>query len=645
MHHAGILSTTGYVIEVIIGVGLIIFVHEFGHFMAAKWAGVKVRRFFFGFAPVIRIGKRKITLQFFAIKIGETKYGLGMLPFGGFVDMAGEHEGEEADDTPKERQFTSKTPGQRAVIFAAGAVMNALFAIIFFIVAFSIGVSFVRPTVGTVVTGQPAWQAGIEPGDKILEVDGRQQKEFTEMAMIFALADANTPMKLKVQRGERTFETQVTPVLDPMGRGMTIGIRPNNLPVIGYIEPGYPADKAGLLKDDRVKSIRYTDPETGQEIESSVKTYLDVTKVVQDAKQVGKPIVLEVERGGPENPKTLSVTLTPVIPEEAPKIIGITPRVTRIAAIRDHSTAHKFLKVDDAISSVNGEPLYTLEQVKNGFPTAENLVLEVERSSGGNGEGTTKVMTVTVDKRKFLNWLEKDIAFTSKFPAAADTAIVGEVLPDMPAATAGMRPGDRITEVDGEPVSSFAEVAAAIRASGGKPVAVTWTREGPDSEKTFAAIMTPSPQKIGYIGIMYSQDRFIQRKGFFGAISTGFNRTILWGKRVLLIVKALFTSKVSPEHLAGPVGIFTISYAVTQFGIGTLLYFLAMISINLAILNIFPVPVLDGGHLLFLAIEKIKGSPVAIKTQVAAQTVGLVLLLSMAVFVTYNDIVRLIWGF
>jgi regulator of sigma E protease len=645
MHLAGILSTTGYVLEVLIGVSLIIFVHEFGHFLAAKWAGVKVRRFFFGFAPVIRIGKRKITLQLFAIKKGDTKYGVGLLPFGGFVDMAGEQEGDEADDTPKEQQFTSKTPGQRAVIFVAGAVMNAIFAVVFFIVAFGIGVSFVRPTVGDVVPGQPAWQVGIEPGDKILEINGEEQKEFTEMAMSFALADDNTPMKLKIQRGDKTFDVTVTPVPDPMGRGMTIGIRPNNMPVVGYIQPGYPAEKAGLKKDDRITSIIYTDADSGKEVKSRITTYLDITKVVQDPRYIGKPVTLGIERGDPDNPEKLEVTLEPVIPREAPKLIGIAPPITTIAAIRDDSPAHNILQVGDTILTIGGKPFYTPDQIKQSTPAESQLVLGIERKPKASEEKAAKPQEITVDRSSLLAWLEKDIAFTTASPDEADEPVVGTVQPGMPAQLAGMKPGDRITEVDGEPVMKFSGLAKAIRAKAGQPVAITWTRESSDGEETFSATITPTPQKIGYIGIMYQQDRFIQRMGFFGAISTGFSRTALWGKRVLLIVKALFTSKVSPQHLAGPVGIFTISYAVTQYGVGTLLYFLAMISINLAILNIFPVPVLDGGHLLFLGIEKIKGSPVTIKTQVVAQTVGLVLLLTMAVFVTYNDIVRLIWGF
>ncbi len=639
MDLAGILSTTGYVLEVLIGVSLIIFVHEFGHFLAAKWAGVKVNRFFFGFAPAFKIGKRKITLQFFAFNFRGTKYGLGMLPFGGFVDMAGEHDGEEAKEVPKEQLFTSKTPGQRAIIFVAGAVMNAIFAIVFFIVAFLIGVSFVRPTIGNVVPGYPAWQAGIRPGDKILEIDGKKQEEFIELIMKIALCDPGTVMDVKLQRGEEVIETKITPIADPGGKGMTVGITTNAEPVVQQVLPGTPAEKAGLKAGDTIIGIRYTDPQTGQFITAKVKTYLDVTRIVQDPRFLGKPVHLMVEGRSHGKGMVPEVTIVSEVSEEAPKILGIAPRMTRIAAIRDASPARTLFKKGDVIESVQGRAFYSLDQLKEESIPAGEVAVRVRRAA--------KAVDLTASSEDLYKWLEDDIALT--YTKEESEAVAGIVRPDMPAALAGMKPGDRITQVGAEPVETFAQLSAAIRSRSGKPVELTWARQGPEnSVETFSATLTPVPQRTGFvhIGIMFRQDRFVKRvSNPFTAIAIGWNRTILWGKRVFLVLKGLFTARVSARNLAGPVGIFTISYAVTQFGIGTLLYFLAMISINLAILNVFPVPVLDGGHLLFLGIEKIKGSPVSIKTQVAAQTIGLVLLLGMAVFVTINDITRLFTGY
>lgn len=637
MDLAGVLSVIGYVIEVLIGVGLIIFVHELGHFLAAKWAGVKVRRFFFGFAPAITIGKRKIKFQFFAIQVGETKYGIGMLPFGGFVDMAGElgdEVREKESDVPQEQQFGSKTPGQRAIIFTAGAVMNALFAVIFFMIAFSIGVSFVRPNVGHVLKGGPAWKAGIEPGDSILEINGQEQREFTEMAMLIALCNPDTSLKVKVFRAGEVFDTEVTPVTDPGGKGMTIGIGPNAEALVHAITEGSPAEKAGLEPGDMILALEYADPDTGEQVKSPMHNYADVNKIVQDGRFIGKPVVFEVLRGVSESPETLKLAVVPEIYREASKILGIAPVQTEIAAIRKDSPAREHFEEGDLLISVGMEKVYSPQHLRKMLPGKSTLEVRVRRA------GT--VTAFTCDTNDLTQWVENDLAFTY----SSLEPIAGTVYPQMPAKLAGIRPGDRITEIDGEPVREFAEMSAAVRSRAEQPIQVTWEREGPDGEaETFSATMSPAPQRIGYIGIEYRPDRFIVREGIFGAVATGFRRTILWSKRVFLVLKGLFTRRISPQNLAGPVGIFTLSYHVTQYGIGTLLYFLAMISINLAIINIFPIPVLDGGHLLFLAIEKIKGSPVAIKTQIMAQTVGLVLLLTLAVFVTYNDIVRLVVGF
>ena len=486
--------------------------------------------------------------------------------------------------------------------------------------------------------GGPAWQAGIRPGDTILEINGEKQSEFTEMLMIIALADQDTKLNMKIQRGGEVFETQVTPLVDPRGRGMTIGIMTNAEPVIQYVQPDSPAFEAGLKSGDRITHVEYTDPETQQTVRTAVNSYRDVTTIVQNPKLIGKQVTLEVLRGDPEQPEKLRLTVVPEIPETAPKLIGIAALSTRIDAIRNGSKAAGKFQVNDIILTTDGAEVYSLAELrKTAFEKDKlPLTLRVER------EGATR--EVSVSGIDLANWIDDEISFNAvsmeKIPPVA-----GDIQAGMPATLAGMRPGDLITHMDGRQVAVFEEIRAAIRAKRGEPVEVTWSRKKPDGTmETQTAALTPAPQRIGYIGVMYRQDRFILRKGFFGAIATGFRRTILWGERVFLIIKGLFTRDISPKNLAGPVGIFTISYAVTQFGIGTLLYFLAMISINLAIINVFPVPVLDGGHLLFLGIEKVKGSPVALKTQVAAQTVGLVLLLSMAIFVTYNDIARLIWG-
>jgi len=631
-----------YVIEVVIGIGLIIFFHELGHFITAKWMGVGVRKFYLGFAPAFAIGKKKFVMKFFSFKKGGTEYGVGMLPLGGFVNLVGEQLDEKRKGLPDE--LTSKKPSQRAIIFAGGALMNAVTAFLFFIVAFGAGVSFIEPVVGSVEKGGPAWLKEIRTGDRIIAVNGEPKDDFTELAMAVALSDEGKDLTLTVERQEggksHRFDVSVTPVRDPRGRGMTIGIGVSALTVVSGVTPGSPADRCGLRKGDRVVALSYTDPQTGEEVTVEVETFSDILDTVSQEKLIGRKVGIHIERrtllaDGSSHTERLVLTATPEIHPESKRVfkIGVgqyQPLVVK--AIRENGKASEILRVGDVIIEIGGKAIYSPADLLSVLAGKGSMTFTVVR------DGVKQAVTSEI--QSFSSALD-DVGFEPP----QDIARVGFVMPGMPAAKAGLLPGDKIISVAGREVSTFAEFSRRVRASGGSPFPLVWERsEEGGATQRFNAVVTPEEEKVGYLGIEPELPRFIKRCGFVQSCALGAKRTILWAERVFLTLRGLFTRTVSAENLAGPVGIFSLSYAVTQFGIGTLLYFLGLISINLAILNIFPIPVLDGGHLLFLAIEKIKGSPVALKTQIAAQTIGLILLLLLVVFVTYNDILRLSLG-
>ena len=149
------------IIYAILGISVIIFIHELGHFLAAKWVGVRVDRFSVGFDPTV-FGFR---LRFFGFKRGETEYVFGMVPFGGYVKMAGETllDTDAQEGSPKSDWLVSKSPSARAVVFAAGAAFNIISAFAFFALAFSVGVNFFATDVGWVKPGAPAWQKDCVP--------------------------------------------------------------------------------------------------------------------------------------------------------------------------------------------------------------------------------------------------------------------------------------------------------------------------------------------------------------------------------------------------------------------------------------------------------------------------------------------------
>ena len=206
------LSTFDVALRVVIIFGLIIFVHELGHFLTAKWAGVGVERFSLGFGPKL-LGR----------KIGETEYLLSAIPLGGYVKMIGEEIGEEVDETDLRRSFTHKSLPKRFLIVAAGPLANFLMAFVVFSLAFAqfgVNVPVDQPTVGGVVSNMPAEAAGLEPEDEILKVDGATVHTWEELAEQIQHSNGNE-IDLVIKKANRgqIMAITVTPQLrdNPVG--------------------------------------------------------------------------------------------------------------------------------------------------------------------------------------------------------------------------------------------------------------------------------------------------------------------------------------------------------------------------------------------------------------------------------------------
>ncbi|RKY15398.1 MAG: hypothetical protein DRP82_01790, partial [Planctomycetota bacterium] len=256
-------------IWVILGISFIIFIHELGHFLACRAFGIRVRRFYLGFAPKIRIGKKVIPLKIFSFKRGGTEYGVGLVLFGGFVDVEGQDPTKPRKGAPWE--FLSKKPWQRAVVLVAGSAMNAVSAFLFFAVAFSIGVRLTRPVVGLVDVGAPAWRAGIQPGDEITEMNGQPVREFLELATNIALLPEGSEVELTVRSPDGAVrKVRVKPVADPLGRGLTIGVMPV-APIVEKFEADSAAAKAGINRGDIITAISFYDRIVGKRRQVAIK--------------------------------------------------------------------------------------------------------------------------------------------------------------------------------------------------------------------------------------------------------------------------------------------------------------------------------------------------------------------------------------
>lgn len=223
---------------------------------------------------------------------------------------------------------------------------------------------------------------------------------------------------------------------------------------------------------------------------------------------------------------------------------------------------------------------------------------------------------------------------------------IGEVKEGFPAAQAELQQGDRIIAINGESTKKWDELVQIIYKNPENQLSVTIERDG----KPFQVSLTPKKEKttdvfgkehtIGLIGIMPTSDFETEKANPIKALWLGTEHTVKLTAMTYKGIFMLITGQVSAKNLGGPLMIAQLAGKEARQGMLPLFYFIALISINLAVLNFLPIPILDGGHAVFLIVEAIKGSPVSIKAQDLAQKIGLALLLGLIVFATYNDILR-----
>jgi regulator of sigma E protease len=292
------------VLWLLVLIGVMIMIHELGHFWAARFFDVRVEAFSFGFGP-----------RLFGFRRGDTDYRFSLILLGGYVKMAGEQVTDENIDDP--RAFLAKPRWQRLIIAFAGPLMNVLLAVglltgLYMVKFQKVADEDMQAVIGHVMADSPAAKAGIQDNDRIIAVDGKKNPTWEDVA-IKEIASAYRPMYLTIERSGRRFDTSVTPTLgERSGMGFA-GWDERGQIQLGAVEAGMPAEKAGLKKGDLLVTVN------GQPIHSQIK-FQEITK-----NSGGKPIEIEYQRDG----KAQVVTVQPVytsVDGPARWMIGVIPQ-------------------------------------------------------------------------------------------------------------------------------------------------------------------------------------------------------------------------------------------------------------------------------------------------------------------------------
>ena len=289
-----------YVVQMMLGIGLVIFVHEAGHFIAARLCGVRVEVFSLGFGP-----------RLFGWRRGTTHYQIAMLPLGGYCKMAGEEPLEEGQP-PASDDLRSKTVGQRFLIYSGGVIMNVIFAMVVFPAILFYGVPFTPPVIGQAIPGGPAWHAGIEPGTQVLSVNGHPTIGFMYIAHHVALGPPDVAtLELLAPGATEPVELLVRPEYNDDAGFSSIRVAPpldrdNAIEV----QPAGAAFAAGLRSGDHLLSFDTPLPE------------LPLGSQMRLIMQAGEPLGVRVLRGDEE----LTFIVEPGTDESSTReILGVGP--------------------------------------------------------------------------------------------------------------------------------------------------------------------------------------------------------------------------------------------------------------------------------------------------------------------------------
>ena len=659
---SGIASTGGSIMWAAIGLGFVIFFHEMGHFAVAKWCNVNVERFSIGFGPVL-----------FSRKWGETEYALSLIPFGGYVKMLGQDDADPSQLTNEEiaedpRSYLAKNVWQRMAIISAGVTMNIITAVMFVGGAFALGVDLPPNVIGEARPGMPAWVAGLKSDDTIEKINGRVISTFDDVRLNVAVQ--THPLTIEGHhKNQTTFSIDVQP--DSGKATPQIGVVPSSsLKVltdpkgkIPFVFPGTAAARAepAFERGDVIAAV------SGE----TVKTYSEMTSRL--ASQTEGPLKLEVWVAGD---KSKSKTIT--VPDNFFRTLGLSMDTGPITAVQTGSVAEKAgLRKGDKLASINGRIVGTeINPLKlpNEFAKLHGQEVSVTVTRPSTGQQTE--VNVKLHPENLPGWTDQPImegdplSIPSIGVAFHTIPVVLAVEPDSPAARANIKAGSttkvkRITLVLPKEVTEFdgdknRELTIELDEEKGEKKSNNWgfafwlmqelpqrtvkltLTEGAESrvvELTLQLDPTwPLPIVQGLRMHPGEIKQLAKTPGEVWFMATNYTRNSAIS--IYLTLRGLCTGQVALGNLSGPLGIANAAVQIVKHSVPQFLMFLAFLSVNLAVLNFLPIPVLDGGHMVFLLWEAVTRRRPSEKIVIGASYLGMAFLLSLMVFVIYLDIGR-----
>ena len=533
-------------------VGVLVFIHELGHFAWAKFFGVCVLKFSLGFGP-----------RLWGFRRGETEYVLSAVPIGGYVRMLGENPRDEVSPQQHDRSFASQATWRRVVIVVAGPAMNLLFPVLLYFVVFLGDTQLTPATVGTVLPNRPA-DGQLQPGDRITAIDGEELSTFYELTRIVERSPG-VPLRLGVERGDEQLELELTPVsstkeypLDLSEQVGRLGIMPHHpLPVIGVSRLSGPAAAARL-------ATFYVIVSAGG---APLERWIDLRAV------------LERNRGA-------SIPVTYLRP----------------------------VRVEGALGGLVELDIYE-----------------------------PRVATLTPDPGKG-DPLER---------AGIEPAdiYVSQVTAGSPEAKAGLLPGDRLLELDGRPIRLWATFEQDLRTAPDKPHYLKWRRGDREITRRFRLAHEGGETEHGQVVDRYivqirnwvpmRADRPVPNpRRVAYAVREAFEETWRVVELTVVSMVRLFQGRVTVKSIGGPLTIFEVAGTAAREGALNYLTLMAFISINLGLINLLPVPLLDGGYLMFFLLEGVMRRPLSLRAREYAHIAGLAFLVAVMVLAFKNDIER-----